>query len=214
MKRVTVLLGMMFVLATATSTFAQAPQGAPGAPAAAGQGRGEGQGRQGGGGRGRGPAAPACTTLACDMQADFTRTSELIYNLVNAMPEDKFGFKPTPAQQSFAERVMHIVQIDGNLFRTLGGKTPAPEINLKATTKADILAAVKQSFSWGDAVIKEFNDQQLVERVAPPPFMGTSASRARLISYDLQHTQDIYGQLVVYVRLNGVTPPASNRGGL
>ena len=212
MKRVaTGLCAVMFVLATVSSAFAQAPQGAPAAP---GQGRGDGQGRQGGGGRGRGPAAPACTTLACDMQADFTRTSETIYNLVNAMPEDKFSFKPTPAQGTFAERVMHVVQIDMNLLGTLGGKTPAPAVNTKATSKADVLAAVKQSFSWGDSVIKEFNDQQLLERVTPPGFMGPSASRARIISFDLQHSQDIYGQLVVYLRLNGVTPPASNRGGV
>jgi uncharacterized damage-inducible protein DinB len=215
MKRVTVLLGMMFVLATATSTFAQAPQGAAGAPAA-GQGRGDGQGRQGGGGggRGRGPAAPACTTLACDLQADWTRSAENFYNLVNAMPEDKFGFKPTPAQQSFAERVMHVATIDLNLFGALGGKTPAPAINGKASTKADVLAALTQWRAYGDATIKEFNDQQLLERVMPPGFMGPSASRARLIAFELQHTQDIYGQLVVYVRLNGVTPPASNRGGV
>jgi uncharacterized damage-inducible protein DinB len=210
MKRATVLLGVMFVLATVSSTFAQAPQGAPAAP---GQGRGDGQGRQGGG-RGRGPAAPACATLACDMQADWTRSSENFYNLVNAMPEDKFGFKPTPAQQTFAERVMHVATIDVNLFGALGAKTPAPAINAKAATKAEVLAALKEWRSWGDAVIKEFNDQQLLERVTPPGFMGTSASRARLIAFELQHTQDIYGQLVVYVRLNGVTPPASNRGGV
>ena len=41
---------------------------------------------------------------------------------------------------------------------------------------------------------------------------GSMASRVRVIYYDLAHTQDIYGQMVVYVRLNGITPPASNRG--
>jgi hypothetical protein len=61
------------------------------------------------------------------------------------------------------------------------------------------------------ALMKEFTDQQLVERVMPPAFLGTSASRARIFYYSLQHTQDIYGQLVVYLRLSGITPPASNR---
>jgi hypothetical protein len=58
-------------------------------------------------------------------------------------------------------------------------------------------------------VIKEFTDQQWVERVAPPPFMGPSASRARIIYFDMQHSNDMYGQFVVYLRLNGGTPPAS-----
>jgi uncharacterized damage-inducible protein DinB len=109
---------------------------------------------------------------------------------------------------------MHIAQADGFILATLGGKTPAPAINAKATTKADILAALRQLYDWETALMKEFTDQQLVERVTPPPFLGTSASRARIFYYSLQHTQDTYGQLVVYLRLNGITPPASRRGGI
>lgn len=200
----TLLLGVTFVLTTAATTFAQAPPGAPG------QGRqgAPGQGRQGG----RGPAAPACATLACDVLTDWTRTAQLITTMVDAMPADKFGFKPTPAQQTFGERVMHIVQTDLRLLEGLGAKTAAPAINTKATSKADIMAALKQSFAWGEAVLKEFDDARLAERVTPLPFLGPSASRLRIIYYDLQHTQDIYGQLVVYLRLNDITPPASNRG--
>ena len=169
-------------------------------------------GRQGGGGRG--PQGPPITTLAGDVQNDLDRTRELVLNLVDAMPDDKFGFKPTPAQQSFGERAMHIAQADQFILGTLGGKSPAPKINAQATTKADILAALRQLYDWETALMKEFNDQQLVERVTPPPFFGPSASRARVFYYSLQHTEDIYGQLVVYLRLNGVTPPASRRGGV
>ena len=169
-------------------------------------------GRQGGGGRG--PQGPTITTLAGDVQNDLDRTRELFINLVDAMPEDKFGFKPTPAQQSFGERAMHVVQADQFILGTLGGRTPAPKINAQASTKADILAALRQLYDWEMALMKEFNDQQLVERVAPPAFLGSSASRARIFYYSLQHTQDTYGQLVVYLRLNNVTPPASRRGGV
>ena len=173
--------------------------------------QGQGGARQGGG---RGPQGPAVTTLAGDVQSDLERTKELIINLVDAMPEDKFGFKPTPAQRSFGEHAMHIVQVDGFLFGTLGGKTPAPTINAKATTKADILAALRQSYAWQETLVKEFNDQQWVERITPPAFLGSSASRLKVFYYDLQHTQDTYGQMVVYLRLNGGTPPASRRGGV
>jgi len=163
--------------------------------------------------RGRGPAAPACTTVACDMQGDWERTKTLVLGLVNAMPDDKFGYKPTPAQGSFAERAMHVATIDMALLGTVGGKTPAPTLaNPKATTKAEVVAALQASFDYGAAVIKEFNDQQLMERVASMPFLGPTASRLKVIYFSMQHTQDIYGQLVVYLRLNGITPPASNRG--
>ena len=127
-------------------------------------------GRQGG--AGRGPQGPPITTLAGDVQNDLDRTRELFLNLVEAMPEDKFGFKPTPAQQSFGERAMHIAQADQFILGTLGGKTPAPKINAQASTKADILAALRQLYDWEMALMKEFNDQQLVERVMPPAFLG------------------------------------------
>ena len=191
-----VLLGAL-VAASARSVTAQA------APAGRGQG-----------GPGQGPQGPAITTLAGDLQSDLDRTRELILNLVEAMPEDKFGFKPTPAQRSFAESAMHIVQVDAFLFAALGPKTPAPAINMKASTKADILTALRQSYDWQAAALKEFTDQQLVARITPPAFLGSSASRVKVFYYDLQHTQDTYGQLVVYLRLNGVTPPASRRGGV
>ena len=163
---------------------------------------------------GRGAQPPSATTLSGDVLNDLDRTRELVLNLVEAMPEDKFGFKPTPEQQSFAERAMHIAQADGFILATVGGKAPAPKINPKAATKAEVLAALRQNYDWQQAVMKEFNDQQLVERITPPGFLGTSASRVRVFYYSLQHTQDIYGQLVVYLRLNGVTPPASRRGGI
>ena len=174
------------------------------------------QGARAGGGRGgRGPAAPAITTLSGDIQADWARTRNLITQIVEAMPDDKFDFKPTPAQQTFAQRVLHVSQTDLFILKTLGGKTPAPTINEKATTKAALLADLKQTFDYGEAVIKEFTDQQWVQRVPPPGFMGSSASRVRIVYFDMQHSEDMYGQFVVYVRLNGVTPPASapRRGG-
>jgi uncharacterized damage-inducible protein DinB len=182
------MMTMSIACLLATTAAAQAPQGR---------------------GAGRGPTAPVVTTLAGDIQADWTRTRDLITGIVEAMPDDKFSFKPTPAQQTFAERVLHVATTDLFILQALGGKTPPPMINQKAATKVELLAALKQTFDYGDAVIKEFGDQQWIERVAPPPFMGPSASRLRIVYFDMQHSEDMYGQFVVYVRLNGVTPPAS-----
>ena len=157
----------------------------------------------------RGGGPPAATTLTQDIQADFARTRAQVTGVAEAMPEDKYSFKATPPEQTFGERVMHIATTDLGILQSLGGKTPPPAINAKATSKADVLAALKQTFDYGEAVIKEFNDQQWNERVMPPPFMGPSASRIRIVYFDMQHTEDIYGQLVVYLRLNGGVPPAS-----
>jgi uncharacterized damage-inducible protein DinB len=172
---------------------------------------GSAQGRQG---RGGPSVAPTITTLAGDVQADWAAQKELFVNAADAMPDDKFGYKSTPAQRSYGEQVMHVVQANNIVLVMLGGKTPAPMINMKATTKTDVMTAARQSFDFGEAVLKEFSDQQLNERVMPPPYMGPSASRLRLIYGSMQHTLDIYGQMAVYLRLNGIVPPASRRGGV
>ena len=161
--------------------------------------------------QGRG-GAPACTTVACDLQGDWDRNKGLIAGIANAMPDDKFSYKPTPAQRTFAEQVMHVATIDVMLLGTMGAKTPAPKLNEKASTKADVLAELQKSQDYGTAVLKEFSDAQLSERVKSLPFMGPTVSRLRLAYFSISHGQDIYGQMAVYLRLNGVTPPASNRG--
>jgi uncharacterized damage-inducible protein DinB len=180
-----------FVLAIATAASAQAP--------AAG----------GGQGRGRGPAAPACATLSCDIVTDWQRTAQQIIAIADRMPEDKWGYKSTAAQRSYGEQVMHIVQTDLRFVAALGGKTPAPTIDLKAATKPDTMAALRASFAYGEAVLKEFSDQQWLERINGM-FMGPS-TRLRVIYFDIGHSQDIYGQMAVYLRLNGLVPPASDR---
>ena len=168
---------------------------------------------QGPQGRGGPPAAPTicCTTLAGDVQVDWAAQKELFVNAADAMPDDKFGYQPTPGQQSYGVRIMHVVQANQLLVGLLGGKTPAPAINMKAATKAEVMTALRLSMDHWDVVLKEFTDQQLNERVAAGGFM---ASRLRLVYMSIAHSLDIYGQMVVYLRLNGIVPPASRRGGI
>ena len=157
----------------------------------------------------------ACSNLTCEIQNDWSRNNVMIYGLANAMPDDKYGFKPTPAQQSFGERVLHAAQINLMLLQALGAKTPAPAIDMNATTKAASMAALQKVGEYGVAVIQEFGDQGLVARIdSPGPtgfFMGPKVSRQRALYFLMTHSQDTYGQLVVYLRLNGITPPASRQ---
>ena len=169
---------------------------------------------QGPQGRGGAPAAPTITTLAGDVQADWAIHKELLVNAADAMPADKFGYKSTPAQRSYGEQIMHVVQANQFVAGVLGGKTPVPAVNMKAATKAEVMTALRQSMDYLEVVLKEFSDQQLNERVAAGGFMGPSASRLRAIYWPMQHNMDIYGQMVVYLRLNGIVPPASRGGGL
>jgi uncharacterized damage-inducible protein DinB len=150
-------------------------------------------------------------TLASDMLKDWSQQKATMVAIADAMPEDKFGYKSTPAQRSYGEQVLHVVQVNQALLGTLGGKTAAPTINMKAMSKADILQALRQSYDYGEAVFKEFNnDGAWTMAVMGPRFMG-QATRARIANFAMTHAMDIYGQMVVYLRLNNIVPPASRR---
>jgi uncharacterized damage-inducible protein DinB len=156
-----------------------------------------------------------CANLVCEVENDWSRNNVMIYGLAAAMPEDKFNYKPTPAQQSLGERVLHVAQVNLMLLQALGAKTPAPTIDTNATSKAASMAALQRVGEYGVAVIKELGEQGLVARIdLPGPmafFMGPHLSRQRVLYFLMMHSKDTYGQLVVYARLNGITPPASRQ---
>jgi uncharacterized damage-inducible protein DinB len=157
-------------------------------------------------------ATPSAQTasLQGDFLKDWAGQKDMLAKIADAMPEAKYGFKATPAQRSFGEHVMHIAQINMMLLQTFGSKVTAPQINMKATSKADVMKAMAESFDYGTAILKEQTDQTMAGTIQGPPWMGPSTC-ARMIAFLIGHTQDTYGQMVVYLRLNGLVPPASQR---
>ena len=157
-------------------------------------------------------ARPAAQTasIKADFVQDWQGQKDTLVKIAQAMPEDKYSFKATPAQRSFGEHVMHIAQVNMIFLQMLKAKAAAPQINMKATSKADTIKAMSDSFDYGLAILKEQTDQTMIGGVQGPPFMGFS-TRARMFEFLVGHTQDTYGQMVVYLRLNGLVPPASQR---
>lgn len=156
-----------------------------------------------------------CANLVCEVENDWSRNNLMLYGLANSMPEDKFGYKPTPAQQTFGERVLHVAQVNVMLLQALGAKTPMPVIDMNAISKAASMDALQRVGGYGIAVIKELGEQGLLARIdSPGPvgwFMGPQVSRQSVLYFLMTHSQDTYGQLVVYARMNGITPPASRQ---
>jgi len=150
-------------------------------------------------------------SIQADLLKDWTDLKSTMAKIADAMPEDKFTYKSTPAQRNYGEQILHIAQVNVGLLRSLGGKATPPPIDMKATKKADILKAMADSFDYGTALIKEQTDQtMLLAAPMAPPFLGPS-TRARIVYSLIGHTWDIYGQMAVYLRLNGGVPPASQR---
>jgi uncharacterized damage-inducible protein DinB len=150
-------------------------------------------------------------SLHAEMLKDWTALKETMHKIAAEMPADKYNFKPTEAQQSFGERTVHVANANVYFLNLLGGNATKPTIDPKATSKDAALKALDDSFDYGVAILNQQTDQALLQPVASPPkFMGPS-SRARIISFLTGHTWDIYGQMAVYLRLNGLVPPASQK---
>ena len=155
------------------------------------------------------PSFAQTANLKAEVLKDWTDMKDTMMKIAAEMPEDKYGFKSTPPQRSYAEQVLHVATVNMALLQTVGGKAPAPAINAKATTKADVMKAMADTFDYGTALINEHTPESITQTVNAR-FLGQS-SRLRIFYFLNSHTMDIYGQMVVYLRLNGHVPPASQR---
>jgi uncharacterized damage-inducible protein DinB len=130
--------------------------------------------------------------------------------MAEEFPEDKYDFKPTPAERSFAEQLLHAA---GSCYYftnpAMGKKPPAAEDPKRDQykSKADIVAFVKKSFADGAAAIQSKGDKGLMTEVV---YFPQQKSRVIDIAYGIiEHSGEHYGQLVVYYRLAGLVPPES-----
>src|SRR5262245_769803 len=159
-------------------------------------------------------ARPAAQTasLKGDFLKEWANNKDTLVKIATAMPEDKFSFKPTPAQRDFGGHVMHIAQINMMVLNMLKGTAAAPAINMNAKSKADVIKAMSDAVAHAPALINGQTDQTMAGGVQGPPWFGPGqTTRARIFTFLVGHTQDTYGQMVVYLRLNGLVPPASQR---
>jgi uncharacterized damage-inducible protein DinB len=144
---------------------------------------------------------------------DWTRLKDTMLKISAAMPEEKFGYRATPAERTFGGQILHVAEANVIQMGRFGSNARPPAVNMKATSKAEILQALADSFDFGTAALKEQTDRTMLlqaESTRYDRFMGPS-TKARVVYYVIGHTWDIYGQMAVYLRLNGITPPASQR---
>lgn len=126
------------------------------------------------------------------------------------MPEDKYDFKPTPAQRSFAEQLLHAAGANYFFINPAKGIT-APQGDPKRAdyrTKAELVDFVKKSFADGAALIQSKGDSGLGDLMIDP----FSKNQARFSDFAwgfIEHSGEHYGQLAVYYRVAGLVPPES-----
>jgi len=131
-------------------------------------------------------------------------------NLVGAaetMPEDKYGYKPTPAQMAFGETIAHIAEVN-NFSCSKFADIPMPtEKVTEKDSKEKLVAALKGSFDYCAQTLAKFDDSKLGDSV--PWFGGRQNTRAGAIFELIDDLADHYGSLSIYLRLNGLLPPSA-----
>ena len=148
------------------------------------------------------PANP----LSTELKASYTRIKTNFIKAAEKMPEDQYDFKPMPDMQSFKERVVHIaVSSMGPCSALKGSPKTIDAKTLKS--KAEVVAALQDTFATCDAVIDSMTDADAVTMVSS----GRGGPRSKLaMGYGLvAHTNELYGYICVYMRLKGVVPPSS-----
>jgi DinB superfamily len=157
-------------------------------------------------------------TIASAMDREISAIEKQIVEVAEAMPEDKFNFSPESLNipgsdykdvRTFAVQVKHVAASNYFIWSPLTGeKLPeglkdgnGPE-NVK--TKADILKFLKESFALGHKAAATLTPQNMLQ---PPEH--SKSSRLHLATFGVAHAYDHYGQMIEYLRMNGIVPPAS-----
>jgi uncharacterized damage-inducible protein DinB len=134
-----------------------------------------------------------------------------------AMPEDRFTFAPASGEfkgvRTFGQQIKHVAAVNYELGAAILEEKPPVDIGDESgpasiTTKAEILKYLNDSFSYVHKAIQSINEKNLVETVRSP-FGEGKVSRLGLATSVAWHGYDHYGQMVVYLRMNGIIPPAS-----
>src|SRR5450755_3785640 len=142
--------------------------------------------------------------------AQWNEVARKLIAMTEDFPEDKYDYKPTPAQRSFAEQLLHAAGAVPFFTAPVQGQTPAEEDppRAKYKTKADVVAFVKKSFEDGAAVIKAKGDKGMQGTLVDP--FENQKVRVYEMAYGLlEHSGEHYGQLVGYYRSAGMVPPES-----
>jgi hypothetical protein len=158
------------------------------------------------------PAAPAPTKdpVATSLRFLLQRSQNNTVGAVEAMPADKFSYKPTPDQESFVHLVVHIIGFN-NSFCSKAADVPAPKVDepKETDTKDQLVAAVKASYSFCSDAVNKMDDSKLGDTI--DLFGGRQAPRAMASLILASGWADHYAAAAMYLRLNGILPPSAQK---
>ena len=165
------------------------------------------------------PSTPPSIASAIDREISIVEKE--VVEAAEAMPEDKFDFSPEKLNlpgsdykgvRTFGEQLKHIAASNYLIWSPITGEKPPDTVNdgkgpdtMKA--KADIIKYLKDSFAFGHKAVATLNESNLVQPI--PRSNRPPTTRLYLATFAAAHAFDHYGQMIEYLRMNGIVPPAS-----
>lgn len=153
------------------------------------------------------PAAPPANPITLSEKGLYSFLSSAVVRAAQKMPEENYSFKPTPEVRSFGQLVGHVA--DANYMfcsQATGDANPSKDIEKTKTTKADLVAAVKDAVAYCTKSFDSMTDAKGSEMVK---LFNFNLARITLFSLNTAHTDEHYGNMVTYMRLKGIVPPTS-----
>jgi uncharacterized damage-inducible protein DinB len=177
----TIILAAIFVAAASVGAFAQQTQ--PAAP----------------------PQNP--NPMSAELKQSYTNIKNNLTKMAEKMPEESYGFKATADIRTFGELVGHVADAQARTCSAVNGESKTLNAGSK-TAKADLVAALNESFAICDKAFDSLTDAKAAEMVS---FGQRQRSRLGALAGMVTHSNEEYGYMSVYLRLKGITPPSSER---
>jgi len=151
---------------------------------------------------------PGVTGYRSEVLAEVMVQEDKFTRLAEAIPADKFAWRPTPDVRSFAEVFLHVSAANYNLYKLVG--TPPPTgldikgLEKSATDKEKVIATLKDSFAHAKAAIKAMPDADLEKSL---DWFGGKNTQRGVLLFIVRHAAEHLGQSIAYARFAGIVPP-------
>jgi uncharacterized damage-inducible protein DinB len=157
------------------------------------------------------PAAKAQENpLSTWTKGTYGKVTSILLRSAEKVPEENYSFKPTDAVRSFGQIVGHIADAQYTFCSiVLGEKNPALKIEETKTSKADLIAALKDAFAYCDKAYGSVTDASGTQMVK---LFGKDTPKLSVLTVNQMHNMEHYGNLVTYMRLKNIVPPTSEPG--
>lgn len=151
---------------------------------------------------------PGVTGYRSEILAEVMIQEDKFTRLAEAIPADKYAWRPSPDVRSFAEVFLHVSAANYNLYKLVGTPPPAA-LDLKGlekstTDKAKVVATLKDSFAHAKTAIKAMPDADLDKGL---DWFGGKNTQRGILLFIVRHAAEHLGQSIAYARFAGVVPP-------